>query len=244
MSQITIGPDFQRPGPELARSFDGLQVSALGHLTDFGFPRGLRAVTTARRFAGPALTVRIPHLDSTAVHLAMERVRPGDVVVIDQSGDELRSSFGGTLAAVAAARGAVGAVCDGSTNDVDEIDALGFPVYSRGVTALTTRILGLEGAVNVPVCVGGTVVLPGDLVFGDEDGVAVVEGRHAAATARRLREFQERFAEADWLARIRDGVPLAELSGAARFAPAPGPAAGAGTTAGTTAAATTARAGR
>ncbi|MFE3021913.1 RraA family protein [Streptomyces sp. NPDC059256] len=144
-----IGSDFKRPDSEVVDAFTRVGTAALGHLTDFGFPRGLRPVAPCGPFAGPALTVKIPHVDSTAVHRAMSLIRPGDVVVIDQSGDDRRSSFGGTLAGIAADLGAVAAVCDGSTNDVEEIRELGFPVYSRGVTSLTTRVLSLEGRINV-----------------------------------------------------------------------------------------------
>ncbi|MFE5852703.1 RraA family protein [Streptomyces sp. NPDC056500] len=211
-----IGSDFKRPDSEVVEAFTRVGTAALGHLTDFGFPRGLRPVAQCGPFAGPALTIKIPHVDSTAVHRAMSLVRPGDVVVIDQSGDDRRSSFGGTLAAIAADLGAVAAVCDGSTNDVEEIRELGFPVHSRGVTSLTTRVLSLEGRINVPVSIGGVVVMPGDIVFGDGDGIAVVPADEAAEIAGRLLRFEDETARLDLRGGVRAGTALAALTGADR----------------------------
>ena len=181
MTRFRIGRAPERPAGAVLERFLASSPATLGHITDFGFMRGLGPVGSAPTFAGPALTVRIPHADSSAVQQAMSLVRPGDVIVIDQSGDDHRSSFGGTLAAVAARAGAVAAVSNGRTNDTKEIVDLELPVFSRGATALTTRVHGFEGEINVPVAVGGVAVLPGDIVFGDEDGVCVVPAADAPA---------------------------------------------------------------
>ncbi|MDF2666216.1 MAG: RraA family protein [Microbacterium sp.] len=199
--------------------FDTLRASStatLGHLTDFGFIRGLAPVGPVVPFAGPALTIRIPHLDSTAVHHALALVRPGDVLVIDQSGDDERSSFGGTLAAIAADAGAVAAVSSGRTNDIAEIRELGFPVYSRGATSLTTRILGLEGQINVPIAVGGVAVLPGDVIFGDGDGVCVLPRADAEDISHRMARLDADPVITSLRATVAAGTPLGRLTGASR----------------------------
>jgi len=216
---FSVGPQFPRPDAQLMERFTRVTAATLGHTTDFGFPRGLKPVGPSGRFAGPALTVKIPHLDSTAVHRAMSLVQPGDVVVIDQSGDDYRSSFGGTLAAIAADAGAVAAVSNGSTNDATEIRELGFPVFSRGLTALTTRILMLEGQINVPVSVGGVVVMPGDIVFGDDDGIAVVPAAQAQEVADRLSLIEIDFERSDLRGTVARGTDLAELTGASGQGP-------------------------
>ncbi|WP_301113504.1 RraA family protein [Microbacterium sp.] len=202
---------------DVLRALVASSTATLGHLTDFGFVRGLSPVGPVHTFAGPALTVRIPHADSTAVHHALSLVRPGDVIVIDQSGDDDRSSFGGTLAAIASDAGAVAAVATGRTNDVHEIRALGFPVFSRGATPLTTRILGLEGQINVPVAVGGVVVTPGDVIFGDGDGVCVLP----RADAARLSAMVARLDADPVVQSLRDtvaqGTPLGTITGAAGY---------------------------
>jgi len=103
-------------------------------------------------------------------------------------------------------------VIAGAINDVDEILELGLPVFSAGVSALTTRILGVEGAINVPVTVGGAVVNPGDVVFGDSDGIAVLAREEALEIAATLRDKES--AEPELRRKIAEGTRLAEWSGA------------------------------
>jgi len=202
-------------GTAVVDALSKVQTSTLGHLRDYGFPRGLHPIRRPLGFVGTAFTVRLPHLDSTALHVAADEVRPGDVLVVDQSGDG-RSCFGGMVAHTADARGAVGAVIAGSINDVDEILDLGFPVFSAGVSARTTRILGLEGSINVGVTVGGVVVNPGDVIFGDSDGVAVV-GREEALEIAAVLAGKEA-AEPELREKITVGAKLSDWSGAlARF---------------------------
>lgn len=212
--RFKVGTRHADPDPGVIAALLRCSVSTLGHLTDFGFPRGIRPVVSRGTFAGPALTIRIPHLDSTAVHEAMRHIRPGDVLVIDQSGDDERSSFGGTLAGIAQDAGAVAAVSSGRTNDVGEIEALGFPVYSRGATPLTTRILGLEGEIHTAVSIGGVAVMPGDIVFGDEDGLAIVPAADAARVARELLDLEAEIDAARFRERVRGGEPLGAITGA------------------------------
>jgi 4-hydroxy-4-methyl-2-oxoglutarate aldolase len=197
--------------PEVVDALSRVQTSTLGHLRDYGFPKGLTPIRRPLRFVGPAFTVRLPHLDSTALHVAADELRPGDVLVVDQCGDT-RSCFGGMVSFTAATRGAVGAVISGSINDVEEILELGLPVFSVGVSALTTRILGVEGAINVPVTVGGAVVNPGDVVFGDSDGLAVLAREEALEIAATLRDKES--AEPELRRKIAEGSRLAEWSGA------------------------------
>lgn len=203
--------------PAVLRRLLTSSTATLGHLTDFGFVRGVHAIGSVRPFAGPALTVQIPHADSTAVHEALGHIRTGDVIVIDQSGDDDRSSFGGTLAGIAHDAGAVAALSSGRTNDVREIIELGFPVFSRGATALTTRILGLEGRIGGPVAVGGVAIMPGDIVFGDEDGVCVIPRDDVKDVVHRLAALDTDPKILSLRASVRGGVPLADTSGASRL---------------------------
>lgn len=192
-------------------------VSTLGHLRDHGFALGLVPNRRPVKFVGTAVTVRIPHLDSTAVHLAVDMLRPGDVLVVDQSGDHQRSCFGGLVSFTAKARGAVGAVLDGSINDHDETLAYDLPVFSRGFSPLTTRIAGVEGAINVPVTVAGATVHPGDVVFADSDGVAFLRPADAVGLGARLAAKED--AEIPARESIASGGSIAEFSGAAAHRP-------------------------
>lgn len=198
--------------PEVVARLKGVSPSTLGHLTDFGFLRGLSPSFRPLKLVGPAITVQIPHLDSTAVHCVLDIARPGDVVVVDQSGDTERACWGGGVSYAAVRRGVAGAVVDGAMTDISEILDLRFPIFARAISALTTRILGLEGAINVPVTVGGVVVRPGDIVFADENGVAILSPQRAAEVVPIL-EDKER-GEVRLKARLDAGESLASLSGA------------------------------
>lgn len=201
----------------LVDELSGVCVSTLGHLRDYGFALGLVPNRRPLKFVGTAVTVRIPHLDSTAVHQAVDLLRPGDVLVVDQSGDYKRSCFGGLVSYTAKARGAVGAVIDGGINDYDETLAYDFPVLSRGFTPLTTRIAGIEGAINVEVSIAGAVVRPGDVVFADSDGVAFLSPAEAEGLGALLKSKED--AEIPAREKIAKGGSIAEFSGAANYLP-------------------------
>jgi 4-hydroxy-4-methyl-2-oxoglutarate aldolase len=199
--------------PATAIALSPLCTSTLGHLRDHGFPKGLHPLDRPVGFVGCAVTVRIPHMDSTAVHVAVDDLRPGDVLVVEHSGDTSRSCFGGMVAFTALSRGAVGALLAGPANDHDEIIRYGLPVYSNGVTSHTTRVMGVEGAINVPVTVGGVVIHPGDVVWADGDGVAILERDEALDLAAVIE--QKEAAEPDLREAIAAGKRLSEFTGAA-----------------------------
>jgi len=206
------GPEVD---PDLASTLRSVSPATLGHFTDFGFTRGLRPNRTHLKVVGGAVTVRIPHLDATAVHCVMDVVRPGDVIVVDQSGDMDRACWGGGMSYVAQLKGAEGVIVDGAVTDVDEIDDLGPPVFFRSVSALTTRLLGIEGAINVPGTVGGVTVCPGDVIFADENGVAVLTVPQAEHYAPLLVEREA--AGPEVRRRLSAGESLADISGARKL---------------------------
>lgn len=157
-----------------------VSTATIGHLTNFGFmDAGIRPVFAGARMAGPARTVQIPAIDGTGLRAVLERVRPGEIVVVDQGRDTTYACWGEIIAMRAQALGAAGAVVDGAATDPVEIESIGFPVFSRDVTAITTKRYGIEGRVDVDVCAGGVVVHPGDLVIGDANGVVVLDPREA-----------------------------------------------------------------
>jgi len=200
---------------EVVEALSQVCTSTLGHLRDYGFPRGLVPNMRPLKFVGVAVTVRLPHLDSTALHVAADDLRPGDVLVVEQSGDEQRSCFGGLVSFTAKTRGAVGAVIDGQINDIEEMTGYGFPAFSRGIASHTTRIAGVEGSINVPVSVGGVVVLPGDVIFADSDGVAVLKPGEALDIAKLLKSKED--AEIPARQAIADGGRISDISGAAKL---------------------------
>ncbi|PAD77038.1 RraA family protein [Paenibacillus campinasensis] len=189
---VRIEPLAKPISPELLELYRSIQPSTIGHLTDFGYIRGLQPLVTPIRLLGTALTVRLPHIGSAALHEALELARPGDVIVIDMSGDEDRACWGEFRAYKAIAKGVAGAVVSGCVSDAAVLRQLRFPVFSRGVSALTTRSLELEGEVNTCISVGGVAVRPGDLIIGDEDGLFAIDPKRAEELGRLALEKQER----------------------------------------------------
>jgi regulator of RNase E activity RraA len=127
-------------------------------------------------------------------------------------GDRRYACWGGGVSVGAIARGVVGAVVDGVLTDRVEIEDLHFPVFGRGISPITTRAPGLTGELNVPVRCGGLIVNPGDVVLADDDGIIVLPpGRVAEIVEICLPREQ---AGRERQQRMREGVPLGELSGA------------------------------
>lgn len=123
-----------------------------------------------KSMAGTAVTARSRGGDNLTYLRALEFCRPGDVLVVDAQGDLNNAVVGGILSFYAAQIGLAGVVIDGAIRDVAEIRERDFPLYARGVTHRGPYKDG-PGEINVPVCVGGMVVNPGDIVVGDQDGL-------------------------------------------------------------------------
>lgn len=183
-----------------------------GHFTDFGHVPGLVPLQRPAKAVGLAFTVRIPRLDSAAVHYALGLVQPGQVVVVDTSGETARAPWGGIVTHAAMRAGIAGAVIDAPVCDWDEIIQSGFPIWCRGTTSLTGRMLALEGALQVPIQVSGAVVLPGDVVFADSDGVFFLRQEEAIRVADQLAEVEAN--EPDVKRRLDAGELLPDISGA------------------------------
>jgi regulator of RNase E activity RraA len=158
------------------------------------------------------VTLSIPGPDSTLLHHAMNLVRPGDVLVIERCGDRKHACIGGVLALVARLTGLAGVVVDGPVTDVGEIRAQGVPMWSRGLSPITTKLLALGGRLNAPISCGGVAVNPGDAVLADENGVLVL-ARDAVAEACDI-ALADQAEEVDFNNELRGGKRLGELSGA------------------------------
>jgi RraA family protein len=164
----------------------------------------LQAVWPGAQVVGPAYTVWTRSGDNLFIHKALEECSPGDVIVVNGHGDLSRALIGELIGARAAAKGIAGFVIDGAVRDAEGLRGYGMPVFARAITPAGPYKNG-PGRLQVPIAVAGVAVLPGDLIVGDGDGVAVIPQSMAEQVTAAAEAVQRD--EAGRRQRYESGIP-------------------------------------
>jgi 3-hexulose-6-phosphate synthase len=187
---------LKTPTPIIADAMDGRNTLSC-----------LRPVLSRTTIVGPLVTVKTDPTDWGTVVSAIETASPREVLFIDSSGSDV-AVWGGLTSRAAQQRGVAGTIVYGSCRDIPTIEALQYPVWTKGVTARAGRPLN-RGRVNVPINIGGLVVKPHDLTKADVHGAVVIPSKEVTSVAKRVKEIlaKERFIENG----IMKGQRLSEL---------------------------------
>jgi 4-hydroxy-4-methyl-2-oxoglutarate aldolase len=203
---------IERPASELVTAFQGLPTAVLSDVMgsyEQTLSHEIKPIYDGASAAGSALTVKTYPGDNLMIHKAVTLAEPGDVLVIDASGYAEAGLWGELVSMSCAEHGLAGTVIDGAARDVAEIEALDYPVFARAISPKGSY-KGHPGSINVHISCGGTTVEPGDIVVGDDEGVAVVPADQAEDTLEAARE--KIAAEEAMQERIRAGEYIYDIN--------------------------------
>jgi len=186
-----IAPRQPHASAALLEHYRGIAPSTLGHFGDEGYLRGIRPLFDGLRMLGNVVTIKIFAPDGAILRDALLLSEPGDVLVIQCVGDQECACWGELRTLAGLIKGLAGVVVEGAVTDVAALREHRLPVFSRGISAYTTRGIGQQGEVNQPIEVAGVRVNPGDIAIGDDDGVFILDGQRAEALLPQLLAKEE-----------------------------------------------------
>jgi regulator of RNase E activity RraA len=197
---------FDRPSTDIIEGFAAFETPPVSDQMNrlYTMRSEIHAMTDpSLRILGPACTVKVFPGDNLMVHKALDVAEPGDVIVVDAGSSPMNAVLGDLISTKARHRRIGGFVVDGLIRDLPAILALGdFPVFARGVTPIGPLHRG-PGEINMPICCGGIVVHPGDIIMGDLNGTVVIPLHRAEELLVRLRG--QAATEAEYTAAVARG---------------------------------------
>ncbi|MCU1253291.1 MAG: 4-hydroxy-4-methyl-2-oxoglutarate aldolase [Edaphobacter sp.] len=207
---------FPGPGFRVKTEFHRLDSHFMEKFTEFATPdisdmlNRLYAMDSAiacltgkhHRLCGPACTVKVFPGDNLMVHKSLDVAMPGDIVVIDAHSSSMNAVLGDLVSTKAKHRGIAGFVVDGFIRDLPDILELDFPIFARGTTSIGPLHRG-PGEINYPICCGGIVVNPGDVIVADGAGTVVIPQEISSDLLKRLRN--QKASQAAYLAGVKRG---------------------------------------
>jgi RraA family protein len=179
---------IQRPAKDLIESFRDLPVANIGDCLNRAsmFDARIRKISKGN-LAGPAFTVKSRAGDNLMLHKALDMAQPGDIIVFEAHGDLTNAITGELMMQTAVQKKLGGIIIDGAIRDLATLREMDLPVFAAGVTPAGPYKEG-PGEINVPISIGSIVVMPGDIVVGDDDGIVVVRQADAASVLEKTRK--------------------------------------------------------
>lgn len=208
---MIINPNVVTLSNEKLAEIKAAEPATIGHFRNFNFSTDHYFASIPGKCAvGRAVTVKVASNDSTLLHKVTEMVGPGDILMIDRAGDRQYAALGGVVSYALKVRNVEAVIIDGAATDIHEIRDMGLLVFYRRLSAITTRIFGLDGEINTRINCFGAAVNPGDIVVADENGFVVLPPDEAESICKKAIEIQE--TEPGKQKRLDAGEPMANIS--------------------------------
>jgi regulator of RNase E activity RraA len=178
---------INRPSKDLVEAFRGLPVANIAdEMNRFYCVDAKIKPLNDKPLLGTAFTVKARAADNLMFHKAIDLAQPGDIIVVDVRGDMTNSVTGEIMMRQVLKKGISGVVVDGAVRDAEALRAMDLAIYAAGITPKGPYKDG-PGEINVPICCGGQVVKPGDIIVGDADGIVVIDPQDAPEILEKAR---------------------------------------------------------